>query len=121
MKFNSAQLTSRIKKWCFKLFVWNSTKKLAKFMRKLRKTQKLKNIRKKVGRMIDTVPEIVQAKKNQSRCNLTDFSAAPKRSLIVTDVCVCYCMLRIVVNRIGNEFASSTFQVPFLKRKEGFL
>lgn len=32
-------------------------------MRKLLKTQKLKNIRKKVGRMIDTVPEIVQAKK----------------------------------------------------------
>ena len=121
MKFNSAQLTSSIKKWCAEPIVWNSEKKFAKFLRKLLKTAKLKNIRKKIGRMIDTVPEIVQAKKSQSRCNLTDFSAAPKRSLILTDVGVCYFMLRIVVNRIGNEFASSTFQVPFLKRKEGFL
>lgn len=90
-------------------------------MRKLLKTPKLKNIRNKVGRMIDTVPEIVQAKKSQSSSNLTDFSAAPKRSLILADVGVCYFMLRIVVNRIGNEFASSKFQVPFLKRKKGFL
>jgi len=70
--------------------------------------------------MIGTESEIVQTKKSQSRWNLTDFSAAPKRSLIVTDVCVCYFKLRIVVNRIDNEFASSKFHVPFLKRKEGF-
>lgn len=113
MKFNSAQLTSSIKKWCAEPIVWNSEKKFAKFLRKLLKTAKLKNIRKKIGRMIDTVPEIVQAKKSQSRCNLTDFSAAPKRPLILTDVGVCYFMLRIVVNRIGNDSHHRHFRCLF--------
>lgn len=121
MKLNLARLTARIKKGCFGSSAWNWAQKFATLMRKLLKTPKLEIFRKKVGRMIGTESEIVRAKKSQSRWNLTDFSAAPKRSLIVTDVCVCYFKLRIVVNRIDNEFASSIFQVPFLKRKEGFL
>jgi hypothetical protein len=96
-------------------------KKFAKLMRKLLKTPKLEIFLKKVGRIIPTVSEIVQTKKSQSSTTSTDFSAAPKRSLIVTDVCVCYVMMRIVVNLFDNEFASSKFQVPFLKRKERFL
>lgn len=82
------------------------SQKFAKKLRKLLKTQKLEIFRKKIGRMIGTESETVQAKKSQSRWNLTDFSAAPKRLLILVDVSVCYFMLRIVVNRIGNEFVS---------------
>lgn len=114
-------MIAMLKKEGSRSIAWKFTQTSAKITRKLIKTLKHKNFREKVDKMIGTESEIIQTKKSQSRWNLTDFSAAPKRLLILVDVRVCYLMLRIVVNLLDNEVASSRFQVPFLKRKEGFL
>lgn len=121
MKLNSAQLTSRIKKWCFNPFSWNSTKTFCKIHAKVVQNAKTQKFSRNCGQNDQHGPEIFQAIKSQSSCNLTDFSAAPKRLLIVVDVYGWYYMVRIVVNLLDNEFASLKFQVPFLKTKEGIL